>query len=542
MNIRGESTRLPEPIPSRKVWTAALREMKGDLKISLNEDGTVAALRLSAVVEDMVLTQRQLKMLRPGAGDSPENPVEIVFMFDGFPVERISVEHFCVGTASLRDDFSSQSEQLLRVINCSKIKENNPSLRRVAEYNSMGRDFNELVRVRGFKPTAPVEENDYPPFVHVEMLVAADKKGVEVHRGCSPCCAWCTCSDVQRLKLPWDPSTPPLTWASAEILLNQVCKRPFPSIPLIFEAAHVALPGEELPRHCRWCKKLPFASVAEYSAAMQRWSTMRADVSREGKKKFLKERSAHASTHISQYPFEFPAFLVGMDKVIPETLHIYDLNIDKQIYKQGIRRHLDEYTAGRVTDFFSGMGAPLNQQRADGTKDEKWWKAAFRAGMILGNAKFPGGVAAWLPSLVLLIGKCRLEQRDKARGGGDGVDVSGAAASSASDSSIPLSLQHLVFGKYGKSLGQTLLLMLQGYDAYRKLRELIDRRPAGDSTSDKQSLALMKACAGVVHACAQPPRIDTRHEPTPPATPPCTIAPLTPLLSRDGSCRGHAAF
>ena len=352
INIRGESTRLPEPIPSRKVWTAALREMKGDLKISLNEDGTVAALRLSAVVEDMVLTQRQLKMLRPGAGDSPENPVEIVFMFDGFPVERISVEHFCVGTASLRDDFSSQSEQLLRVINCSKIKENNPSLRRVAEYNSMGRDFNELVRVRGFKPTAPVEENDYPPFVHVEMLVAADKKGVEVHRGCSPCCAWCTCSDVQRLKLPWDPSTPPLTWASAEILLNQVCKRPFPSIPLIFEAAHVALPGEELPRHCRWCKKLPFASVAEYSAAMQRWSTMRADVSREGKKKFLKERSAHASTHISQYPFEFPAFLVGMDKVIPETLHIYDLNIDKQIYKQGIRRHLDEYTAGRVTDFF----------------------------------------------------------------------------------------------------------------------------------------------------------------------------------------------
>ena len=73
------------------------------------------------------------------------------------------------------------------------------------------------------------------------------------------------------------------------------------------------------------------------------------------------------------------------------------------------------------------MGADLPQQQSGGGKSEKWWKAAFRAGMVLGNRQFPGGIAAWLPTLVLLIGNCKLALRDKARGAeGQGVDLTGA--------------------------------------------------------------------------------------------------------------------
>eukprot|EP00965_Chrysotila_dentata_P017549 583188-Pleurochrysis_carterae.AAC.1 len=32
-----------------------------------------------------------------------------------------------------------------------------------------------------------------------------------------------------------------------------VCKHPFPSIPVMYELAHLALPSEQLPRRCRVC-------------------------------------------------------------------------------------------------------------------------------------------------------------------------------------------------------------------------------------------------------------------------------------------------
>ena len=176
LQVAGEHIRLPEPVPSRELWATALRLLKSELKISLNEDGTFAALRLLHVVVDMLSTQRRLRMLADGAGDSAEHPAEVVFMFDGFPVERISIEHFCVATASLRPELSSQSEQLLRVVNCSRIKENNPQMHRVAEHNRLGADFNELVRSRGAQ--VPTDVDGEENFMHIEMLVAADKKGV----------------------------------------------------------------------------------------------------------------------------------------------------------------------------------------------------------------------------------------------------------------------------------------------------------------------------------------------------------------------------
>eukprot|EP00965_Chrysotila_dentata_P216970 6189694-Pleurochrysis_carterae.AAC.3 len=52
------------------------------------------------------------------------------------------------------------------------------------------------------------------------------------------------------------------------------------------------------------------------------------------------------------------------------------------------------------------MGEPLDLLRKDGTKHDKWFKAADRVSMIYGNQRFPGGVCAWLPSLMLLVGEC----------------------------------------------------------------------------------------------------------------------------------------
>eukprot|EP00965_Chrysotila_dentata_P226134 6195220-Pleurochrysis_carterae.AAC.4 len=78
------------------------------------------------------------------------------------------------------------------------------------------------------------------------------------------------------------------------------------------------------------------------------------------------------------------------------------------------------------------MGAPLDLIRKDGTKHEKWFKAANRVAMIYGNPRCPGWVCAWLPSLVLLVGECMLAKRAK---------VVASAGQRSTSSIVPLQLE-----------------------------------------------------------------------------------------------------
>jgi len=61
---------------------------------------------------------------------------------------------------------------------------------------------------------------------------------------------------------------------------------------------------------------------------------LKSDLCKEGKAKFAELRSEHASSHIQQKKFEVPGLLVGIGGVIPELLHVGDLNVDKQLHKQ----------------------------------------------------------------------------------------------------------------------------------------------------------------------------------------------------------------
>eukprot|EP00965_Chrysotila_dentata_P040452 1342352-Pleurochrysis_carterae.AAC.1 len=62
--------------------------------------------------------------------------------------------------------------------------------------------------------------------------------------------------------MSWDGPT------GAHALLNKVCRRPFPNIPVLFEAAHLPMPGgSPLPRRCRFCKQTPFSDLEEFESA-----------------------------------------------------------------------------------------------------------------------------------------------------------------------------------------------------------------------------------------------------------------------------------
>ena len=251
-----------EPVRARASWANKFRAVKGELKIEMNPDGTISSLRLIDVVPDMLQKHRALGMMDAEIGVTG-GKVKLVLMFDGFPVDDVSIVHFCVFNASLKPELCTQSESLLRVLTVARISENNAQLWRAAEHHHLGEDFNGYARdgkcalppPDSPPPQVPAAEPAAVQHLEIDMFLAADKKGVEVFRGCAPCCPWCTCSDSLRLKLPWPLDRPPVVWrpsdwrgtgpcpehAAAEPLLRKICKHPLPSLPLIYEWAHTRL-------------------------------------------------------------------------------------------------------------------------------------------------------------------------------------------------------------------------------------------------------------------------------------------------------------
>ena len=53
--------------------------------------------------------------------------------------------------------------------------------------------------------------------------------------------------------------------------------------------------------------------------------------------------------------------------------------------------------------------------KKDDKQVESWFKASAFAEMVVGSRSFPGGAAAWVPTLVMVVGAAKLEQKDKVR-------------------------------------------------------------------------------------------------------------------------------
>eukprot|EP00965_Chrysotila_dentata_P089052 2940201-Pleurochrysis_carterae.AAC.1 len=103
--------------------------------------------------------------------------------------------------------------------------------------------------------------------------------------------------------------------------------------------------------------------------------------------------------------------------------------------------------------------------------------------MIYGGKRYPGGAPAWVPSLVLLLGECRLETRSKQAAAGAGSGKQSAGSSHTSPSMC--SLQQLLQNKFGKSLAIDLLRALRIYDAYLAWRTTCDMDTPDDAAKER---------------------------------------------------------
>eukprot|EP00965_Chrysotila_dentata_P241094 6204087-Pleurochrysis_carterae.AAC.1 len=152
--------RVPEPIPSRVRWSECFRKSKAELHIEMNTDGTIASRKLLNVVPEMIIAHRKHGMMLQEIGSEPSKPVELVIMFDGFPVKNICITHYCVANATLKPDLSDQSEQLLRMLCAARISETNAQLRRATNHHGLAAGFNSITVRSGTLTITEVETEE----------------------------------------------------------------------------------------------------------------------------------------------------------------------------------------------------------------------------------------------------------------------------------------------------------------------------------------------------------------------------------------------
>lgn len=105
-----------------------------------------------------------------------------------------------------------------------------------------------------------------------------------------------------------------------------------------------------------------------------------------------------------------------MSEVYPEIMHLDQLNIAKQCWSKGPLRLMSAHMRTISASFFKGMGFKLDcQLKSDGRSGTAWFKASQWNEACRGSDKVPGGLAAWMPSLLFYIGEDFLDKQTSMR-------------------------------------------------------------------------------------------------------------------------------
>ena len=105
-----------------------------------------------------------------------------------------------------------------------------------------------------------------------------------------------------------------------------------------------------------------------------------------------------------------------MSEVYPEIMHLDQLNIAKQCWSKGPLRVMSAHMRIISASFFKGMGFKLDcQLKSDGRSGTSWFKASQWNEACRGSDKVPGGLAAWMSSLLFYVGEDFLEKQESLR-------------------------------------------------------------------------------------------------------------------------------
>ena len=94
-------------------------------------------------------------------------------------------------------------------------------------------------------------------------------------------------------------------------------------------------------KKCDSFNKAPFASVAELKAREQERAEAKRSAKSDAEKKSLSAANlAFAAKHGHQREGQVPVSCLGMDRWVPELLHLLFLNVPKSLFKWLVVKHL----------------------------------------------------------------------------------------------------------------------------------------------------------------------------------------------------------
>ena len=256
-------------------------------------------------------------------------------------------------------------------------------------------------------------------------------------------------------------------------------------------------------KECDSYGRPPFASVAEMNAR----SDERAEAKRAAKTPVEKNALAakalvFASHHGHQREGQTPVSSLGMDRWVPEYLHLLFLNVPKSLFKWLIVRNLHTSQQRQAaSELLTSIGCPLDlRTKEEGRrKEDSWFSGAKWQQLVEGNGKNPGGLPRVICSLVRIM-EMDMTPRSQAQ---QHVDRDVCDRAARADGGRELSIDEELAIKYGKETSAPLSRALHGFDSYLEFYLSLND-PWGGASGDAEvraARALRSFRAGASPTC-----------------------------------------
>ena len=392
---------VPAPMPCRNIWLPAFNALRLKVGAVVSEDGKTSTRSALSVVQQL-LDQDQ-PFMREIDGSSPLHCIECNLLLDGLPLQTFSVAHFCIANASRTDKSSWMSEAELRCVAISTLSDNNKGMNAVFRENNFGEDINAIVRAGGCNDQAG-------NFKHIHFTGCMDKKAAEAYAACASCCPWCICPREHQHIMPWAfDAPPPKTWQEYVAVAKRGCAG------FVTRAISMELTHAQAGVRCRGCNRVPYQTEGQRLAAKAALAALAASDDKDDMVAYKKQRSTYSAAHFHRHEFLELEIEIEMEDIIVELLHADSLNVAKLLFKWLGLRHCDSSCRERLQWFFAGMKVPIDlRKKGDGrVRGEKWWRASVWDGLVKGSDARPGGLPAWLPTVVFIILHSHVEGRKR---------------------------------------------------------------------------------------------------------------------------------
>lgn len=222
-------------------------------------------------------------------------------------------------------------------------------------------------------------------------------------------------------------------------------------------------------KDCDSYNKAPFATVAAKEARAEEIAEAKRAAKTPAEKNAVAAQALKfASKHGHQREGQVPVSNLGMDRWVPELLHLLFLNVPKSLFKWLIVKNLHSATQRQAaSDLLKRIGCPLDlRTKEEGRrKEDAWFSGAKWQKVVEGDDKNPGGLPTVICSLVVIMEMEMEPQSDAVQKKARAAAERAARASGRADPH-DLTIDEELSIKYGKESAGPLLRALHGFDAY----------------------------------------------------------------------------